>query len=206
MLVAGQADLLEVVGALDAAGGLAHLLHRRQEQPDQHRDDADHHQQLDQREGIPAAPAGVCDAGHELNPPLAERPPYFLCSPAPGAGAFGSGGARQIFTVPSRLAEAIHLPSELKDTPCTQLVCPRSVWAGWPGPSQTVTVPSVLPQARRDPSRSNATQWTQPLGWGRSCSSRHDAASQTLTVRSQLAEASRLPSRLYVTLATRPAC
>src|SRR5207249_960327 len=38
-VVGGQAELLEVVGALDAGGGLAHLLHRRQQQADQHGDD-----------------------------------------------------------------------------------------------------------------------------------------------------------------------
>src|SRR5262249_6288432 len=133
-------------------------------------------------------------------------PPYFVGRfGKPSYSAFNSDGACQILTVPSRLAEAIHLPSGRKATAWTQLVWPRSVWVGRPGPSQTVTVPSVLPQARRGPSRSNATHGT-PLGWGRSCRSRHDAASQTLTVRSELAEASRLPSRLNATLWTRPAC
>ena len=51
MVVAGQADLLEIVGALRAAGGLAHVLHGRQEQADQDGDDGDHHQQFDEREG-----------------------------------------------------------------------------------------------------------------------------------------------------------
>src|SRR5207247_2378997 len=44
----GEADLLEVVGALHAAGGLAHFLHGRQQQADQNRNNGDHHQQLDQ--------------------------------------------------------------------------------------------------------------------------------------------------------------
>jgi hypothetical protein len=48
--VAGHADLVQVVGALDAAGGRPHLLHRGQEQPDEDADDSDHYQQLDQRE------------------------------------------------------------------------------------------------------------------------------------------------------------
>jgi hypothetical protein len=48
--------------------------------------------------------------------------PLFPRSPAPGAGGSGSGGAFHIFTVPSRLPEAIHLPSGLKDTAMTQLV------------------------------------------------------------------------------------
>src|SRR5262249_52840336 len=42
--VKGEADLLEVVGALDAVGRLADLLHGRQQQRDQHADDGDHHQ------------------------------------------------------------------------------------------------------------------------------------------------------------------
>ena len=42
---------------------------------------------------------------------------------------------------------------------------PRNTCGSVPGPSQTVTVPSLLPQARRGPSRSNATHWT-PLDWG----------------------------------------
>ena len=37
--------------ALHPGGGLAHLLHGRQQQADQDGDDRDHHQQFDQREG-----------------------------------------------------------------------------------------------------------------------------------------------------------
>ena len=37
VVVSGQAELLEVVRALHAAGGLADLLHRGQQQPDQDR-------------------------------------------------------------------------------------------------------------------------------------------------------------------------
>src|SRR5262245_53976765 len=51
VIVYRQADLLEIVRALNAGGGLAHLLDRRQQEPDQDRDDRDHHQQLDQGEG-----------------------------------------------------------------------------------------------------------------------------------------------------------
>ena len=80
------------------------------------------------------------------------------------AAAFGSGDACQIFTVPSRLAEAIHLPSGLKATAWTQLVWPRRTWVSVPGPSQTLTVLSVLPQASRRLSRPNATHWTAPVG------------------------------------------
>jgi len=38
-----DAELLEVALALHARGGLAHLLHRRQQQSDQNRDDRDHY-------------------------------------------------------------------------------------------------------------------------------------------------------------------
>ena len=37
----GQTQLLEIVGALGAAGGFARTLHGRQQQGDQHRDDRD---------------------------------------------------------------------------------------------------------------------------------------------------------------------
>jgi hypothetical protein len=49
-VVGAQAELLEVVTALDAGRGLAHLLDGWQEQADQDGDDGDHHQQLDQGE------------------------------------------------------------------------------------------------------------------------------------------------------------
>jgi hypothetical protein len=50
VVVDGDADLLEVVGAGGAGGGLAHFLHSGQQQPDQHGDDRDDDEQLDQRE------------------------------------------------------------------------------------------------------------------------------------------------------------
>ena len=50
VVVHRQADLLEVIGALNAAARLARRLHGRQEQGDQDRDDGDDHQQLDQCE------------------------------------------------------------------------------------------------------------------------------------------------------------
>src|SRR5207253_6835295 len=52
-VVYGQADLVQVVLALQAGGGLADFLHRGQEQPDEDGDDGDDDQQLDQREGTP---------------------------------------------------------------------------------------------------------------------------------------------------------
>jgi hypothetical protein len=47
MGVKTQADLLEVVGALDSAGRLADLLYRRQEQANQNCDDRNDHEKLD---------------------------------------------------------------------------------------------------------------------------------------------------------------
>src|SRR5262249_53109810 len=54
VVLGGEAELLEVVLAAHAVGGLADLLHRGQKQADQDRDDGNHHQQLDQREAGPA--------------------------------------------------------------------------------------------------------------------------------------------------------
>jgi hypothetical protein len=45
-----QAELLEVVGALEAASRFPRRLNGRQQETDQHRDDRDHDQKLDQRE------------------------------------------------------------------------------------------------------------------------------------------------------------
>src|SRR5262249_14985668 len=53
----GQAELLEVVGALGAARGLARRLDGREQQGDQDGDDGDDDQQLDQRETTPGHPA-----------------------------------------------------------------------------------------------------------------------------------------------------
>jgi len=47
----GETQLLEVVDALGAPGGLTRRLDRRQEQGNQHCNYGDHHQQLDQCEG-----------------------------------------------------------------------------------------------------------------------------------------------------------
>src|SRR5262249_46554493 len=51
VVVGGEADLLEVVGAGHAVGGLPHLLDGGQQEADQHRGNRDDDQQLDQREG-----------------------------------------------------------------------------------------------------------------------------------------------------------
>src|SRR5262249_19160102 len=50
--VESQADLMEVVAAPHAAGSLADLLHGRQQQTHEGADDGNHHQQLNQREGV----------------------------------------------------------------------------------------------------------------------------------------------------------
>jgi hypothetical protein len=53
VVVQGQADLLQVVGAPHPGGGRANLLDGRQEEAGEDGDDRDHHQQLDQRERLP---------------------------------------------------------------------------------------------------------------------------------------------------------
>ena len=50
MVVAGQANLLEIVLALHSRGRFADLLNGGQQEADQDRDDRDHHQQFDERE------------------------------------------------------------------------------------------------------------------------------------------------------------
>src|SRR5204863_166739 len=62
VVVSGQTELLEVVGALHAAGGFAHLLYRGQQQPDQNGDDRNHDKNLDQREG--ASRGGLSEREH----------------------------------------------------------------------------------------------------------------------------------------------
>ncbi len=49
IIVDAEAQLLEVVGALGAASGLAGRLHRRQEQSDEDRDNGYDDEKLDQR-------------------------------------------------------------------------------------------------------------------------------------------------------------
>src|SRR6185312_7812258 len=50
-VVGGQAKLLDGVLVAGAKRHGPHLLHGRQQQPDQNRDDGDHHDQFDEREG-----------------------------------------------------------------------------------------------------------------------------------------------------------
>src|SRR5207249_4191264 len=54
--VEGDADLFEVVLALETHRDLADFLHRGQQQADQDGDDGDDHQELDQREANRGAP------------------------------------------------------------------------------------------------------------------------------------------------------
>ena len=58
-----QADLLQVVGALDPAGRLAGRLDGRKQQGDQDRDDRDDDQELDEREATPAGGIIVFSSG-----------------------------------------------------------------------------------------------------------------------------------------------
>jgi hypothetical protein len=66
----GQGDLLDLVLALGAGGGLADLLDGGQQQPDQDGDDGDDDEQLDQREATPGSPSehGTVLAGGRREP------------------------------------------------------------------------------------------------------------------------------------------
>jgi hypothetical protein len=64
VVLGGQGDLFEVVRALHPIRGLANLLHGREQQADQDRDDGDHDQQLDECEG-PALVSHVRTPGVE---------------------------------------------------------------------------------------------------------------------------------------------
>ena len=54
MIVEGQAELREVVGAGASPPGLSSALHGRQEQADKHPDDRDHDQELHKGEAMSA--------------------------------------------------------------------------------------------------------------------------------------------------------
>src|SRR5262249_2573181 len=69
VIVAGEGELLEVVGALDAVGSLADLLHGGEEETDQHRDDGNDDEQFDEREAPPQPPTKIDPAhGHGPTP------------------------------------------------------------------------------------------------------------------------------------------
>src|SRR5262249_27078496 len=67
VVVRGQSDLLEVVAALHACGGLADLLDGREQEADQDRDDGNHDQQLDERE---RSSARLSIPGHGKSSPV----------------------------------------------------------------------------------------------------------------------------------------
>ena len=52
IIVVGQTDLLEVVGAAHAVGGFAHFLHGGNQQADKHGDDGYNYQQFDESEAL----------------------------------------------------------------------------------------------------------------------------------------------------------
>jgi len=66
VVLKGEADLLEVVGALHSGGGFTHLLDGGEQQADQDGDDGDHDEQFDQREG--ALPPTCQESCHDLSP------------------------------------------------------------------------------------------------------------------------------------------
>src|SRR5262249_50550197 len=70
----GQPHLLEVVQALGAVGRLAHLLDGGEEQPDEHRDDANDHQQLDQRKSHSMTCSGHRSGSSDLQLPAYRSP------------------------------------------------------------------------------------------------------------------------------------
>src|SRR5262249_35537538 len=113
-------------------------------------------------------------------------------SAAPGDSR--SGGAFQIFTVPSRLAEASHSPSWLKATLSTQSVWPSNTSISSVAESQPFPVESLPPQARRRPSGLKATLITAAEGFGIVFTSFQIVVSQIFTERSIPAEANCLPS------------
>src|SRR5215218_7648754 len=69
----------------------------------------------------------------------------------------GGEGDSQILAVPSRLAEAMSFPSGLNATARTQFRWPRRVWISPVALRQTLTVESVVPQARESLSGLKAT-------------------------------------------------
>src|SRR5262249_33854757 len=74
VVVQGEAELLQVIGAAHACGGLAHLLHGGEQEADEDGDDRYHHQQLDQRE------AATTSRSHEEPPRRNDICPNVLVS------------------------------------------------------------------------------------------------------------------------------
>jgi hypothetical protein len=74
-----QYELPQIVATGQPPGRLTGLLHRWQEQPDEHTDDGDHHQQFDQGEGGSVTVGG---RQHELTP-------VGCVQVIPGSGRYG---------------------------------------------------------------------------------------------------------------------
>jgi hypothetical protein len=52
IILSGQAELLQVIGAVDPIAGLAHLLHRWHKETDQDGDNGDDDQQFDKGKAV----------------------------------------------------------------------------------------------------------------------------------------------------------
>src|SRR5205823_7564262 len=95
--VHGQADLLEVVLALGAGGGLADLLDGGQEQADQDPDDREDDQHLDQGKATAVAshgspPPNKRMPGYRLGAAAHQGPPQTAPEPATGRSGPRSAG------------------------------------------------------------------------------------------------------------------
>src|SRR5205085_9410286 len=88
VVVDGDTQLLEVVGALDAHGRVAHSLNGRQQHADQDGDDGDDDQQLDEGEG------GRADGRTTSH--------VFLLSAGTGQNRGRNRGNRQVFWLTAR--------------------------------------------------------------------------------------------------------
>src|SRR5258706_592364 len=90
---------------------------------------------------------------------------------------------------------------------CTVFVCPRKVRISCPlAASQTFTVWSKLPEARRFPSGLHDTTQIMPPWLGSVRITCPLVTSQTLMVLSRLSEARNFPSGLHVTEVTKLVC
>ena len=56
VIMESQTNIFHIVGAAHTVGCLAHLLYGWHQQTHQHSNDGNHHQQFDQREGLPPHP------------------------------------------------------------------------------------------------------------------------------------------------------
>jgi glyoxylase-like metal-dependent hydrolase (beta-lactamase superfamily II) len=114
-----QRELLQVVLAAQPGGGLAHLLHGRQQQPDQDRDDRDHDEQLDEGE----RPAG---GGRE----------------PPGAGSVGVSVRHGTSGVMFGCAAQSNRGAAAGGAPFRRVSAPRTRVVGRPVPARGHGVPA----------------------------------------------------------------